>query len=499
MAIKPVQTLLFAGAGVVAVAGVAYVSGALDPLLKPAPPAQVAALPSPGSTATPTPPPNLPEGQAPAADTKAPVTPETPAAPPAAAASAAPSFDVVRAEGDGSLVVAGKAAPNAKVEILNGSAVIGTATAGPEGAFTVVLDDPLKPGDYQLTLRSTSAANETANSAQTAVVSIPDKADGQVLAMVEEAGKPSELLTVPEAAKPDSEKPAQPAGTAAAPATPSAPSAQPAAPAMASADPAKPVADAAKIAVEAVEIDGGKVFVAGTAAPGSKVRAYASDILLGDALTSPDGHFLVEALRDLPVGNYTVRVDALDGSGKVIARAAVPFEREPGESIAAVAPAQPQPGQQATEPQAADAGTSQSGNAAGAEAKPAQPAGDVAAASPPAANQPATAPTGQSAGTAAEKPADIASATPTQPAETTAPKLQHADGAVIIRRGDNLWRISRRIYGHGIRYSTIYLANQEQISDPDRIWPGQIFKVPEKSSEGEAADMKAMGEQATIR
>ena len=48
-----------------------------------------------------------------------------------------------------------------------------------------------------------------------------------------------------------------------------------------------------------------------------------------------------------------------------------------------------------------------------------------------------------------------------------------------------------------MRYSTIYLANQDQISDPDRIWPGQVFKVPEKSTEGEAANMKAIGEQAT--
>ena len=44
--------------------------------------------------------------------------------------------------------------------------------------------------------------------------------------------------------------------------------------------------------------------------------------------------------HDLPVGNYIIRVDALgpDGSS-VVARAAVPFEREPGQAVAAVAPA----------------------------------------------------------------------------------------------------------------------------------------------------------------
>jgi len=50
---------------------------------------------------------------------------------------------------------------------------------------------------------------------------------------------------------------------------------------------------------------------------------------------------------------------------------------------------------------------------------------------------------------------------------------------VIIRKGDNLWRISRRLYGQGIRYTTIYQANQDQIRDPDLIYPGQVFLTPQ--------------------
>jgi nucleoid-associated protein YgaU len=220
-----------------------------------------------------------------------------------------------------------------------------------------------------------------------------------------------------------------------------------------------------KIVVEAVEIDGNKIFVAGLADPGRKVRAYANDILLGEAVTSRDGHFLVEATRDIPVGSYTIHVDGLDADGvKVVARAAVPFEREPGEAVAAVAPSGTKP----------------------ADAKPAEtgPAAPAPAASAPAAP-------------AAEAPAVVAATPPSDVPEAVAPKLEHAEGAVIIRRNDTLWRISRRVYGHGVRYSTIYLANQDQIRDPNHIWPGQVFKVPEKSKEGEAADLKAMGEQAT--
>ncbi|MCA0032010.1 LysM peptidoglycan-binding domain-containing protein [Mesorhizobium sp. B263B2A] len=480
MAINPLKAFLFAAGGTVAAAGTAYVSGALDPYLHPTPPAQVAALTPPEAKpadpgtegrlpapAVPAAPAAAPQATAPAADAPAPAAP-------AAAGPIAPTFDVVRVEGNGSIVVAGNAAPNSKVEILNGTTVLGSTVAGPDGAFVIVLDDPLKPGDYTIALRSTAGTVVTA-SVQTAVVSVPKDVTGQVLAMVEEPGKPAELLTVP---APET-KPAAPA-TGDQAATPAAPAPAPAAEAPAAVAPAPAVVEAApapatppaaaaaepKIVVEAVEIDGSKIFVAGLADPGRKVRAYANDILLGDAQTSRDGHFLVEATRDIPVGSYTIHVDGLDADGvKVVARAAVPFEREPGQAVAAVAPAETKP------------------------AAPAPAAEAPAVAAAPAESAPAT--------PATEAPAVAAPATPGEVPEVVAPKLEHADSAVIIRRNDTLWRISRRVYGHGVRYSTIYLANQDQIRNPDRIWPGQVFKVPEKSKEGEAADLKAMGEQAT--
>ncbi|PLP61319.1 peptigoglycan-binding protein LysM [Mesorhizobium loti] len=436
MATALVRALLFAGGGAAAVAGVAYVSGALDPYLKSTPPAQIAAQP-------PAPAAQQPAAQQPSTQQQAAVTPalEKPAAPaPVATGPVAPTFDVVRAEGDGSVVVAGKAAPNAKVDVVQGATVYGSTTAGPDGDFAIVLSDPLKPGNYQLQLRSTSPSNGVVPSAQTAVVAIPEKPNGQVLALVEEPGKAATLLSVPKAetsGEPNAQQAAsEPAGAQAASPQAAASAAQPAEPA------GQPAPGAPKVAVGAVEIDGGKIFVAGTADPGRKVRAYANEILLGEAVTSEKGQFLVEATRDLPVGDYTIRVDLLDADGaKVIARAAVPFQREPGEAVAAVAPA------------ASDA------------------------ASP-----------------ASEQDTASADKAPT----TVAPKLEQVDHAVIIRRGDSLWRISRRVYGHGMRFSTIYLANQQQIRNPDRIWPGQVFKVPQKSKEGETADMKTLGDQATV-
>lgn len=536
MAINPLKAFLFAAGGTVAAAGTAYVSGALDPYLKHTPPAEVAALTPPaGTEAKPVasgiearlPAPPAPAAPASGTDAMAPAAPATnamaPAKPsepatapaitpaPAAAGPVAPTFDVVRVESNGSIVVAGNAAPNAKVEILNGSTVLGSTVAGADGAFVIVLDDPLKPGDYTITLRSTTPDKVMIASAQTAVVSVPANASGQVLAMVEEPGKPSELITIPTAEKkPETQAAAAPAAaqpSADAPAATAAPAAPAAvAPAAVEAVPAEPAAVAAaaaaepKIVVEAVEIDGNKIFVAGLADAGRKIRAYANDILLGDAQTSPDGHFLVEATRDIPVGNYTIHVDGLDADGvKVVARAAVPFEREPGEAVAAVAPAEVKPADAKPAAVAAAEAPSAPATAAAPAAQPAAPA--VAAAPAVETPAPVATPAPTVAATPApaeEAPAKVAAATPgADVPEIVAPKLEHADGAVIIRRNDTLWRISRRVYGHGVRYSTIYLANQDQIRDPDRIWPGQVFKVPEKSKEGEAANLKAMGEQAT--
>ncbi|MDN5927909.1 MAG: LysM peptidoglycan-binding domain-containing protein [Hyphomicrobiales bacterium] len=454
----------------------------------------------------------------------------------------APSFDVVRVEGNGSIVVAGRSAPGAKVEILSGKSVLGTSTAGAEGDFAIVLDNPLKPGDYQLVLRATTPANLVAMSKETAVVSIPEHQNGQVLALVEAPGQPSKLITVPKPERGAVPAPAVPAATQAETAenkTEQKPATQPSgdgtrqpAPGNAGQETASAALPAAKgtasdaaqvpakasaaqsgstqpeVSVEAVEIEGNKIFVAGVADPGSTVRVYANDMVLGEAKTSPVGRFLVESIHELAVGDYIIRADMLAPDGvKVAARAAVPFTRAPGESVAAVASGE------------AGSRNAPNGTAAPAGSGAAAPSGT--AASNDATSSGAASPVGASSGdvsTGQPSPGEGSDGGPQavasgakgsavlpsldsdiskQPPTIVSPKLQETSGAVIIRRGDTLWQISRRVYGHGVRYSTIYLANQDQIENPDLIWPGQIFAVPGETKEGDAADMKAIAGQAT--
>ncbi|MEM9550853.1 MAG: LysM peptidoglycan-binding domain-containing protein [Pseudomonadota bacterium] len=50
--------------------------------------------------------------------------------------------------------------------------------------------------------------------------------------------------------------------------------------------------------------------------------------------------------------------------------------------------------------------------------------------------------------------------------------------AVTVQTGDTLWAISRDRYGEGILYVRVFEANRDQIRDPDLIYPGQVFAIP---------------------
>jgi len=49
---------------------------------------------------------------------------------------------------------------------------------------------------------------------------------------------------------------------------------------------------------------------------------------------------------------------------------------------------------------------------------------------------------------------------------------------VIVQPGNSLWRLARRAYGAGVRYTMIFEANRNQIKDPNLIYPGQVFALP---------------------
>ena len=49
---------------------------------------------------------------------------------------------------------------------------------------------------------------------------------------------------------------------------------------------------------------------------------------------------------------------------------------------------------------------------------------------------------------------------------------------VTVQPGNTLWGIARERYGEGPLYVRVFEANVDRIRDPDLIYPGQIFTVP---------------------
>ena len=537
----------------------------------------------------------------------------------AAAAWTVPGFDVLRVEPDGSTVIAGRAQPNTKLEIVNGETVVGTADVGATGDFAAIFDKPLPAGDYQLTLRSVGENGVTKSSEEVATVSIPKDKTGELLAMVSKPGEASRIITKP-VADATTAASGQVAKVEPSPATAETSTgiAKPADTAVSTQTPATgnlaaaaATGDKSIVGVSAVEIEGKKIFVAGNAKAGALVRIYADDTLVGETKTDEQGRFVVDGTIELPVGNHTIRADMMGADGsKVELRAAVPFDRPVGDQVAAVAQGNAQgsvvpfdggsfdglrleatkalsllkglfaggkvptaeelaAARSATEialksladfkvadnldanvkemaaktaTAATDAltmlkalpkdaasvsaslgkietavgsalmpRTDGTGNDAVASqtATPAPAQDAVAAASTTPAEsgdaaKPATAETAQKpavestapfaeSGTAAAATGNAAAATgqaSAEPETVQQAPLQQSKTSVIIRRGDTLWQISRRVYGAGVRYTTIYLANEDQITDPDRILPGQIFGVPDKAmSEAESEEI----------
>ncbi|MDK1375489.1 LysM peptidoglycan-binding domain-containing protein [Sinorhizobium sp. 6-70] len=475
-----------------------------------------------------------------------------------------PGFDILRVEPDGSTVVAGRAQPGTKLEILSGNTVIGTADVGAAGDFAAVFDKPLVAGDHQLTLRSVGAGGATKTSEEVATISVPQDSTGQLLAMVSKPGEASRLITTPQVD-------AKPADVAV---QPDPQGGEPAGPLD---TPAKP-AGVPGLQVTAVEIEGGTMYVAGNAKPGALVRIYADDKFVGEMKADDKGKFVVDGSIDLAVGSHIIRADMLNGDGgKVAMRASVPFDRPAGNQVAAVAGSQSEAAsngldrlrgeaskaiallkglftdgkrpsaeqlaaarsateialQSLADFKPADNADQALATAAAAASRAAadalavlkssqQDSASVAAAlakveatvgsaltrpsavaeavvepgSATAVDAPKAAPVVEGTGSAAAAPASEQAAaaapvgTPGQPATIEQAPLKQSKTSVIIRRGDTLWQISRRVYGAGVRYTTIYLANRQQIENPDLIRPGQVFGVPDEAmSDDESREM----------
>jgi nucleoid-associated protein YgaU len=204
--------------------------------------------------------------------------------------------------------------------------------------------------------------------------------------------------------------------------------------------PAKPIAQPApgaeqtpSVSFKTAEVDKDGFYATGAATPpGVRLRIYLNGTHIADVAAAADDHWSLTVKGGLSPGHYTLRADAIDAAQKVTARAEVGFDVPL--LTASAAPVPPH------------------------SVMPQSDATPVPATSAPGAMQ-----------QRAELP---------PVASTLNDAVVPALGTATVIHGDSLWRISRKILGHGVRYTLIYEANASQIRDPNLIYPGQVFVVP---------------------
>ena len=300
----------------------------------------------------------------------------------------APRFDVVRVASDGSAVVAGQAAPGARVTVFADADPIAETTADKSGSFVALFDAPPAPKPRALTLGS-------------------DGAEARSAAVVMLLPPPPPVADAGANAGPHSGDGAGlPAGRA-----------EGAAPA---------VAATAIVRADAVEVRGtapdrargggvtlasigygkaGDVRLGGFASAGADLRLYVDGTFAEAATAAPDGSWQLR-LGDVDAGLYRLRIDEIGANGRVESRVETPFQRD--------FPELPQD-------------------------LPAVPGADL-------------------------------------------PEGAVVPGSVTVQPGNDLWTLARIHYGEGVRYTQIFTANREMIRNPDLIYPGQIFVLPEDAA-----------------
>jgi len=47
-----------------------------------------------------------------------------------------------------------------------------------------------------------------------------------------------------------------------------------------------------------------------------------------------------------------------------------------------------------------------------------------------------------------------------------------------VEKGDTLWKIASAHYNDGAKYPVIFEANKPMLEHPDKIYPGQMLRIP---------------------
>ena len=361
----------------------------------------------------------------------------TPAAP-------GPRFDVVRVERNGDAVIAGWAPPGSRVTLHDGGNDLGSVTADASGNWVLLPNRPLPPGSHELYLTARTRSGDSLQSENSVVVSVPDpQAAVQAAAAPEPAPGPAHGSGAGEpvsgsapAVTQTTQDASSPGGTTtdrtadedlSGRTAESAPAAADSAAEPAAAEPApETVQETIAVLVPRQGEGTSRIFQQ----PNEEDGIVDQDLVLNAIDYDQHGRVVISG-RASPGAQVQVYLDN-DLVGRATADAEGRWALRPNERVSSGL-------HRLRVDQIGDGGT-------------------VAA--------------------RVETPFSRAEALTDLPGETF----------VIVQPGNSLWRIARKTYGDGFRYSVIYRSNADQIRDPDLIYPGQVFLVPEANRAAEAGN-----------
>lgn len=267
-----------------------------------APAAAPVAAPAPAPTSAGSVTASAAPGAAPAAPAETPAAPAATTVPALAPVPAAtvpvPSFDVARIGTDGRAVIAGRAAPGAKIVLLDGGKEIAKGQSDARGEWVIIVQDPpLSVGQHELRVvqHIEGKAPLTSEQAVVAVVpeppatTAPDQPRAETLVMISPPAGAATLVQPPTAAG---------------------------------------LPKAADLSVSTLDYDdAGFVTVSGLAAPGTVVRAYVNDTMVAEGRAASDGRWRLKPADPIGQGKHLLRLDRIATDGKPVARLELPFDR----------------------------------------------------------------------------------------------------------------------------------------------------------------------------
>jgi hypothetical protein len=203
-----------------------------------------------------------------------------------------PSFDVVRVNPTGDAVIAGRAAPGAKITVMDGDTIVGIVTSDRNGEWVLVPEKSLPSGSRALSIIAQLGDGEAVSSEDIVVLAVPERSWHKELPLA---------VLVPRKGK-DSKKILQ--------------------------RPTKPEAGRnIALTLDIVDYDeSGRLRILGQASSGNEVVVYLNNTAIGRAGVSADGNWELRPYDAVEPGLYTLRLDELAKS-KVVARIELPFSR----------------------------------------------------------------------------------------------------------------------------------------------------------------------------